>query len=140
MDATFKIIPTFFKQLYTIHGHKQNTIIPLIYALLTLKYQRMYELLLQKIIHLADESNISLNPHFIFTDFETAAINAIKLIFPHSKTKRCFFHLCQNVYRKIQKNGLTNKYGNDETFSMLLRQIPCLAYLKPEEILNTFYI
>ena len=51
MDGSFKMVPTFFKQLYTIHGHKQNTIVPLVYALLTSKHQKMYELLLQKIIN-----------------------------------------------------------------------------------------
>ena len=80
-----------------------------------------------------------LQPEFIVTDFEYAAINAIKSIFPSTKMKACFFHLYQNVYRKIKKkDGLTRKYGTNETFSALMKCIPCLTFLQPAEILNTF--
>lgn len=50
-----------------------------------------------------------------------------------------FFHLCQFVCHKIKKkNGLVRQYGRDETFSSLIRRIPCLAFLEHTEIPKAF--
>ena len=144
MDGTFRAHSTFMKQLYTIHANikdddsDNNTVIPLVYVLLSSKRQNIYILLLQNLVSLAEELGISLNPEFILIDFEIAAINAIKAIFPNTKLKGCFFHLCQSIYRKIQKNGLTRRYGTDETFSSAIRHIPCLAFLETSEIPDAF--
>ncbi|RIA89390.1 hypothetical protein C1645_824919 [Glomus cerebriforme] len=89
MDGTFKTVPTLFKQLYTIHGCD--------------------------LINFSDEQEIYLQPQFILTDFEQAAINAI-----HAKFQ--------------DTSGLTVRYETDETFSLLIHHIPALAFLPPDEI------
>ena len=52
MDGTFKCCPKHFLQLYTIHGCKNGTYIPLVYPLLPSKteqcYRSMWSLLLRR--------------------------------------------------------------------------------------------
>jgi len=64
---------------------------------------------LQKAIsghNILDEHDIQLQPQFILTDFEQAAINAARAEFQGVQNKVCHFHLAQSVYRRIQTNGL----------------------------------
>ena len=58
--------------------------------------------------------------------------------FPDSIHKGCFFHLCQNFWKKIQALGLAIEYGNSEDFSLKLRHITALAFLPSSEIPNAF--
>ena len=44
-------------------------------------------------------------PQTVLIDFELAK-NALEAVFPGVKVKRCFFHFSQNIWRKVQANGL----------------------------------
>lgn len=70
----------------------------------------------------------------MLTDFEKAVINAVKSEFLLAQSKGSHFHLAQSVYKQIQRNNLTSKYGNDQNFSLLIRHIPALAFLSVLEI------
>ncbi|CAG8821659.1 7741_t:CDS:2, partial [Dentiscutata erythropus] len=52
------------------------------------------------------DNEIDLYSPRIITDFEVAAINASRFMFPGVINKACFFHLGQNGWKKIQKCGL----------------------------------
>ncbi|GES78765.1 uncharacterized protein LOC115034219 [Rhizophagus clarus] len=81
MDRIFKIIPTIFKQLYTIHGcigNENLCIMPLVYVLMFSKSEECYRRMFQDLIEYSEEQNIDLQPQFILTDFEKAAINTIQ--------------------------------------------------------------
>lgn len=142
MDGTFKTVPTIFKQLYTIHGcvggHENSRVMPLVYALMSSKSEECYKTLFQDLIDFSDEHNINLQPQFVLTDFEKAAINAIHIEFPDVQNKGCHFHLSQNIYRKVQTSGFTTLYGADENFSLFIRHIPALAFLPPDDIPAAF--
>jgi len=141
MDGTFKTVPNIFLQMYTIHapvGGINSRILPLVYVLMSSKNQKCYEHLFQDLIEIGNNYGYELNPACIITDFEKAAINAIHNIFPECVQKGCFFHLAQNVWRKIQSCGLATAYGTDEHFSLQLRYIPALAFLQPNEIITAF--
>lgn len=141
MDGTFKTAPIIFKQLYTIHapvGGTNQKIVPLLYALMTAKSEELYKRLFQELNEMANREDIELKPDFVITDFEMAAINAVKFEFPGVQNKGCFFHLGQSVYRKIQNLQLASRYGTDEDFSIKIRQIPALAFLSPLEIPEAF--
>ncbi|CAG8586190.1 16058_t:CDS:2 [Cetraspora pellucida] len=83
MDGTFKTVPTIFYQLYTIHapvGPEENSrILPLVYALMTNKSEESYRRFFNGLITFAQQIGIQLNPKWIITDFERAAINASQL-------------------------------------------------------------
>lgn len=143
MDGTFKTVPNIFLQMYTIHapvGGVNSRILPLVYVLMSSKNQLCYEPLFEDLIEISDNYGFELNPKCIITDFEKAAINAVSQIFPQCIQKGCFFHLGQNIWRKIQSCGLATQYGNDENFSFKLRIIPALAFLPPDEINEVFEI
>ena len=44
----------------------------------------------------------------------------------------------QSVYRQVQDAELTQQYGADENFSLLIRRIPALTFLGPQEISDAF--
>ncbi|KAF0708535.1 MULE domain-containing protein, partial [Aphis craccivora] len=86
----------------------------------------------------ASENYIVLQPDYILTDFEQAAICAVKQEFINSQSRLCLFHLGQSMWRKVQSVGLSIKYGEDEEFSLLVRHLLALAFLPPEEIPSAF--
>ncbi|CAG8612441.1 16510_t:CDS:2, partial [Dentiscutata heterogama] len=116
MDRTFDV-PTIFQQLYTIHGFVRgddnSRVLPLVYALMS-------------------------KPEFVLTDFELAATNAFQAEFISTQSKGCFFHLSQNVYRKVRDARLATQYGTNESFSIKICQIPALAFLSSSEIPGAF--
>jgi len=61
-------------------------------------------------------------PHLkiCMVDFELAIINAFQLKFPTVTMCGCLFHLGQNIYRHIQKNGLVDAYRTNEETSLSL--------------------
>lgn len=142
MDGTFKTVPTIFKQLYTIHGfverNENSWIMPLVYVLMSSKSEECYQTLFQDLIDFGNEHDIDLQPQFVLTDFEIAAIKAIRAEFSGVQNKGCHFHLSQNIYRKVQEFSLTVLYGTDENFSLLIRHIPALAFLPYNKIPTAF--
>ena len=141
MDGTFKTVPTIFYQLYTIHapvGGENSRILPLVYLLITSKSEEVYRCLFEELLDFAAEHNFDLQPSVILTDFEQASINASHQVFPNVHNKGCFFHLGQSGWRKIQSCGLATRYGNDEQFSLMLRQLFALAFLPSDEIPEAF--
>jgi hypothetical protein len=142
MDGTFKTVPTIFKQLYTIHapvgGPLNSRILPLVYALMSSKSEESYSRLFQELNDIADQRNIELRPDFVLTDFEKAAMNAVRNEFHGVQNKCCNFHLAQSVYRRIQTANLQTRYGTDQEFSKMMRHIPALAFLSDAEIPDAF--
>ena len=87
---------------------------PAVYILLPGKTQAVYASMLELLISVAELKEIQLNPKFMIVDFELASINALQQKFPDARVTCCFFHLSQNIYRSIQKNGLLNIYRTNE--------------------------
>ena len=103
MDGTFDTVPPQFLQLYTIHGIKNRRNVIGLYGLLTNKTPATYEQFVQHVRYL-----VGVNPISINLDCEIAAINACQLMFPQANLRGCFFHLCQNIFKKVQANNLRN--------------------------------
>ena len=97
-DGTFKVVPEIFFQLYTLHVMREGRVIPCVYALLPNKQETTYQAFLSEVLRL--------KPGSVLVDFEQAAINAFRAVFPNSTLKGCFYHLSQNIYRKVQAVGL----------------------------------
>lgn len=106
-DGTFSTVPHLFCQLYTLHVIHNHTVVPVVYALLPNKQRATYVKFLQELKNLQP----GLNPQHLMTDFEMAAIQAFELEFPLIQTTGCFFHLSQNVWRKVQNEGLAVIYS-----------------------------
>lgn len=136
-DGTFKVSPPLFAQVYTIHGVQYSNVVPTLYALLPNKSEETYVKLLSALKDLKPD----LQPQTVMTDFETAAINAFRSVFPNIRNRGCFFHLCQSFYRHIQNcPEILSHYNDadDPDFALNLRQIPALAYVPEEAVVETF--
>jgi len=131
MDSTFKTVPILFQQLYTIHvpvgGEDNSCIFPMVYVLMTSRSEEIYRRVFEELIELGNQAGLDLSPPIIITDFKQAVINATQSEFPDSIHKGCFFHFCQNLWRKIQSEGLGNEYESNEDFSHVILQ--CSFYL-----------
>ena len=134
-DGTFKVVPEYFFQLYTIHVEKDGFVYPCVYALLPDKTTSTYNRLLSKLF----EIQPALDPSRIMTDFEKAAINVFEEKFL-AVISGCFFHLSQNVYRKIQSEGLTAIYQEDREFLIKLKMLPSLAFVPEEDVVDCYNI
>ena len=134
-DGTFKTVPTLFCQLYTVHclvggsnPFENGHLLPCLYALLPNKMQSTY-IRMWEIIRQACPNS---QPHYLFVDFEQAAINSFNIIWPLTQVKACFFHLSQSVYRKLQSLSLQSEYHTDPEFALTMRMLPALAFVPPE--------
>ncbi|KII62093.1 hypothetical protein RF11_10337 [Thelohanellus kitauei] len=100
VEATFKVYPRPFVQLYTIHGLYNRTVLQRVYALLpgksTNKYSRPFGYL--------GSNFASPDPTRIMMDFEQASISALRTVYPSSSIRGFYFHFSQFVWRKIQEN------------------------------------
>jgi hypothetical protein len=134
MDGTFKTAPALFSQLYTVHALVNGRTVPCVYALLQNKTQETYTALLQQLTVL----NTNLQPISIMIDFEMAVIKSVERVFPECEVKGCFFHLSQNIYRKIQDSGLQQLYQVDSEFALKLRMLPALAFVPIEHMSYAF--
>src|SRR5436190_21660497 len=102
---------------------------PLVFSLMSSKSKACYRALFQNLINFGDEHDIDLIPQFVLTDFEAAAINAVRIEFQEAQNKGCHFHLSQSVYYKVQALGLAAQYASNENLSLFVRHIPALAFL-----------
>lgn len=80
----------------------------------------------------------AINPTDVITDFEIAAINAVRTNFPLAEPHGCFFHFSQNIWRHIQKAGLQSKHNEDAEFAFQLRLLIALAFLPSGSIVEAY--
>lgn len=133
MDGTFRIVPHLFSQLYTLHAFVGGQMMPLAFFLLPSKttetYVRMFNLLR---IH-ALSRQLTFNPREFQLDFETAALNAIREVFPQAERKGCNFHFSQCLWRKIQELGL-QKFYKVPGVKTTVRSIGAIAFVPEDNI------
>ena len=106
MDGTFDVSPDLFYQLYNIHAPVGNAfnskVFPLVYILINGKPENLYIRVFQELSDLIlKQYKLTITTKFIITDFEKAVINSTRTVF-NLKNKACFFHLSQNIWKKVQ--------------------------------------
>jgi len=126
-DGTFYSCPGMFTQLYTLHASVHGQLFPLVFVLLPNKseqtYRRMFTLLKDAIQR---EIDSELLPETVMLDFEVAAKNAVKAVFPLCTLRGCFFHYTQCIWRKTQACGLTVPYREEDNIRRLVRRAAVL--------------
>ena len=53
-------------------------------------------------------------------------------------SKVVFFHLSQNICKRMQREGLKALYENDVAFALLVRCLAVLAFVPPNQVLDTY--
>lgn len=103
---------------------------PLLCVLCTNKKKSTYKTIFEQIrLHLPEYF-----PNQINVDFELAAINAIKEMFPNTKIQGCLFHFIQSIIRNLGTNGLKRRYETNLKFATEIRQMIGVAFLPPDQV------
>ncbi|XP_066969266.1 uncharacterized protein [Macrobrachium rosenbergii] len=134
VDGTFKTVPQLFEKLYTVHAVKNNYTIPVVYALLPDKRAETYRRLFAQIKSMVPNLQVST----ITSDFELAAITAVKEEFSTASHYGCLFHLGQCLYRKICDCGLKVRYDTDSEFALKIRMLLALAFVPVDKVTESF--
>ena len=113
-DASFKVAPALFYQIWVIHGLYRNRVVPLVYVLMPAKSGQMYA----KSLEFLSQQN--LRPQTIIIDFEKAEVTSLRTAFPMASIHGCFFHFAQSIWRKIHDIGWAVRYREDQNFAQLL--------------------
>ncbi|CAF1126652.1 unnamed protein product, partial [Brachionus calyciflorus] len=82
--------------------------------------------------------DISFKPKYIMTDFELAAINSFKSIYPGIQSKGCLFHFYKSLMKKISDLGLKAEYEKNEELTQCFKLIFCLALITINSIDDQF--
>ncbi|XP_014777721.1 uncharacterized protein LOC106874491 [Octopus bimaculoides] len=82
-----------------------------------------------------EERNLSVKS--ITVDFEKAAINSIKKLFPRVSVFGCFFHFGQCLWSKIHATGLQTWYTEGEN-AFIIKQLQALAFVPPNDVTTLF--
>ena len=129
VDGTFKICPSQFYQLYTVHIQIGGFYPPCVYALLSNKRLSTYNKFLTALKSLIGD----VTPERILIDFEIAALSAFT---SHYETdiKGCYFHLCQSFMRKISELGLKKTYEPNSELVLALNMIPALSFVPESKV------
>ncbi|RCN45094.1 hypothetical protein ANCCAN_08904 [Ancylostoma caninum] len=108
-DGMHKVLPRQLgdnTQLYTIHGVCRNGHqVPLVPATTKKKNKAVYEEVFGRLKQALNSLDYRV-PLRIVLDFEKAAINAAKKVFPDATVRGCAFHLAQAWNRKRNELGL----------------------------------
>lgn len=134
-DGTFKVVPSLFFQLYSIHFQLAEGVNPAgIYCLLPDKTRKTYDRLLEALVGLIPLAQ----PTRILTDFESAAMQAFQHRFPGSAITGCYFHLSQSILRKVNEVGLKVAYESDNSVREFLRSFSALAHVPVSDVPEAF--
>ena len=136
-DGTFKHCPQIFSQIYSIHALVNHEVLPCNFALLPSKTEIVYEQFFTTVCN-AVRSNNGNDPDGFIVDFETAVVIAIRNVLPQTDISGCFFHLSSILWKHIQRAGLQERYMNDPQFGLQLRMIAALAFVPPQDVVNSF--
>jgi hypothetical protein len=134
-DGTFKSCPKLFNQLYTIHCVQHQTVLPCVFILMTNRREATYHRVFETLEYLQQ----NLNPVSILSDFERAAINAFITSSPNSDHRGCFFHLTQNIWRRIQDNcEIKNRYIEEPEFATIIKKLACLSFVPVADVTTAY--
>ena len=136
IDGTFDTVPLIYMQLLTIHAKVDGKVIPCVYVLLPDKTQASYTRVLLQLLAIKP----NLNPSSVLIDFELEIKNALETAFAGVDVQGCFFHFCQNIWRRIQANGLQERYQQDVVFVAEVRMIAALAFVPGNDVDRVFIL
>ncbi|XP_050503874.1 uncharacterized protein LOC126882824 [Diabrotica virgifera virgifera] len=89
IDGTFEYCPKFFKQMFSIHGLKEDHYIPLVFFSLPSKQKHTYTLALKYLTEQVEKCNKKLALRTVFADFEEAIQQSVTEVWTHVSLKGC---------------------------------------------------
>ena len=140
MDGNFSMAPTIFKQLYVIRAPLDASAVSCVYALLPGKTEALYMEILNAVVNRCRHFGRNPLPTSVVMDFEKGTINAGRGTFNHIllNITGCYFHLSANMWKKIQKYGITVLYNQNNDVKLFIGMILGLSFLPTNEVINGF--
>lgn len=80
----------------------------------------------------------SFDPRILVSDLELAVINAFERFYPNARISGCFFHLGQNVQKKVANFGLSWAYSIEPNGRMLVKALKALAFIPMSVVYEMF--
>ena len=108
--------------------------IPCVNALLPDKTQVTDALVFRELLNI----NGNLPPISVLIDFELGSKNALEAVVLEAPVKGCFFHFTQNIWKKIQENGLQVRYQQDPAFVTEATMIVALSFVPDDDVNRVF--
>ena len=71
-------------------------------------------------------------------DFELAAMQSAENVFTNATVHGCFYHLTQNVYRKVQAEGLQTAYCENPELATQVRMLMAIAFVPLTDVVSAF--
>lgn len=134
-DGTFKIVPSIFFQVYTLHFEYANGVSPVgLYCLLPNKTRQTYDRLISAMKDLMPNAK----PETVLVDFEMAAMQAFVAGYPSTQVRGCFFHLSQCVIRRVQMEGLKAAYEADDELRGFIRCMVAISHVPLQDVVAVF--
>ncbi len=136
VDGTFGTAPRQFTQLFVIRAAVDDVYATCVYAFLPNKLQSSYEEVFTAVLNsCCDEYGLTPDPTSVSCDFELGIHNAIKtMLGSHVSIQGCFYHLTQSTWRKIQSEGLSVLYQNDDSVKQFCGMLDGLAFLPTDRV------
>ena len=133
-DGTFQTVPKQFYLLWTILFSVGKHSLPAIHCLMTSKEEALYIAVLREIKKLIPQ----FQPISTMSDWEQAAKNAFKYVYPDTKLNGCWFHYTQGIWRRTQKVGLVQSYRQNHELTTFIRYLMAHPFL-PLELIHSTY-
>lgn len=133
-DGTFKVAPTPFSQLYTVHAKIGDSYPPLLYIFMANKTEESYNIMWSQVKALG---NNVIAPVAIM-DMEIASWNALLNVSPTTRIQTCYFHLTQAWKRHMEKHGAAKRVREDPDFQKCLHMALGLSSVPAGDVVAVF--
>lgn len=131
IDATFRVVPTLFHQLFTMFVPFAEHTFPVCFALMSRKTSEMYEAVFRVVHELVPE----FQPSQIIADFEEAPATAARAVFGNDLIiSGCWFHFAQALVKRMRKLGLVIPLRDDSGLQTLFRCLLSLPLLPVDDV------
>ena len=139
IDGTFKVVPSLFFQLLTIHALlSDGWVIPCVYVLLPCKVTSLYSGAFEALDSLP---GLGLNPSTVLMDYELAMRNAVDLIWPSTTLRGCLFHFKQPIIRHAYSTGRKGDYDTiGNPIRSAIQMLGALAWVPEGEVVDAYHI
>lgn len=135
IDATFRVVPSLYHQLFTIFVPHADYSFPVCFALMTRKTTALYDAVMRKV----QELQPLFRPTQVIADFEEAPATAVRNVFGNTVViSGCWFHYAQALIKRLRKLGLTDAYRHDDETQTTFRCLLSLPLLPAGDIVPAF--
>lgn len=90
------------------------------------------------IFHYIETHLFSLKPTEMMTDFEAGMRNSIKIVYPKTRLRGCWFHFCSALRKKSLRLGLRPLINSNRNAKLLFKELMSLPLLPAINIVQGY--